>query len=99
MARALAIRELTLPGEARAAYGARLAARIASARACGYHLWAFEREGASDRVVEFVEAADAQTLATALLQDALHAESLDFQHPPEPDAGEWRRYTGIAGAS
>ena len=49
MPRALAVRYLDVPDAARGAYRARLAERAASARACGYHLWAFEREGAWHR--------------------------------------------------
>ncbi|MDF1502981.1 hypothetical protein [Roseisolibacter sp. H3M3-2] len=99
MPRALAIRYLDVPGGARDAYRARLAERTAGARACGYHLWAFEREGAADRVVEFVEAADDGALRTALLQDALLAESLDFRVDPGAPAPEWERYAGIPHAS
>jgi hypothetical protein len=99
MARALALRHLTVADGARADYRARLAERTASARACGYHLWAFEQDGAPDRVVEFVEAADATTLRTALLQDALLAESLDFVAAPESSPGEWQRFVGLPHAS
>jgi hypothetical protein len=97
--RALAIRYLDVPGERRDAYRARLAERTAGARACGYHLWAFERHDAAARVVEFVEAADEGALRTALLQDALLAESLDFRHEGGESSPEWERYVGIPHAS
>jgi hypothetical protein len=97
--RALAIRYLTVDGRARDAYRTRLAERTASARANGYHLWAFAQEEAAGRVVEFIEAGDPAALATALLQDALLAEALDFRAEPDADAGEWQRFVGLAGAS
>ncbi|MGZ8412511.1 MAG: hypothetical protein ACXW61_04955 [Gemmatirosa sp.] len=99
MPRALAIRYLTVDGRARDAYRARLAERTASARANGYHLWAFAQEDAADRMVEFIEAGSPSTLATALVQDALLGEALDFRTEPEDDAGEWQRFVGLAGAS
>ena len=99
MPRALAIRHLTVDAGARPAYRARLAERTASARAVGYHLWAFEQEDDASRVVEFIEAADPSALRTALVQDALLAESLDFRVAPDADAGEWQRFVGLAGAS
>jgi hypothetical protein len=99
VARALAVRYLDVPDAARGAYRARLAERAASARACGYHLWAFERDGAPSRVVEFVEAGDEGALRTALVQDALLAESLDFRVDPGAPAPEWERFVGIPHAS
>ena len=99
MPRALAVRYLDVPDAARGAYRARLAERTAGARACGYHLWAFEREGAPSRVVEFVEAGDEGALRTALVQDALLAESLDFRVDPGAPAPEWERFVGIPHAS
>lgn len=86
MPRALAIRYVTVDADARAAYVARLAERAASARACGYNCWAFEQEGAPGRFVEFVEARDRGALDTALAQDTLHGEVLDWRHPPVGDA-------------
>ena len=82
MPRALAIRHVMVGADVRAAYVARLAERAASARACGYNCWAFEQEGAPGRFVEFVEARDRAALATALTQDALHGEVLDWRHAP-----------------
>ena len=103
MPRALAIRYLTVPDETRADYRGRLADRTASARACGYNLWVFEEDGSPARVVEFLETADASSLRTALLQDALLGESLDFRTAPELGADgaspEWQRYVGLSGAS
>lgn len=99
MPRALAIRHLTVDARARDAYRARLAERTASARAVGYHLWAFEQQDDADRVVEFIEASDPATLGTALLQDTLLGEALDFRAAPVADAGDWQRFVGIAGAS
>ena len=103
MPRALAIRYLAIADETRAAYRARLAERTASARACGYNLWAFEQDGSPARIVEFLETADAPSLRTALVQDALLAESLDFRSEPERGADgappEWQRYLGLTGAS
>ena len=80
--RALAIRHVAVDRDGRAAYLARLAERAASARACGYNCWAFEREGAPNEFVEFIEARDRGALATALTQDALHGEALDWRHVP-----------------
>ena len=85
MPRALAIRHVTVDAEARAAYLARLAERRASARACGYNCWAFERDGDPRRFVEFIEARDRAALDTALTQDALYAETLDWRHAPAGD--------------
>ena len=85
MPRALAIRHVAVAGDARAAYLARLAERTASARACGYNCWAFEHEGTPGRFVEFIEARDRGALATALTQDALHGETLDWRHEPAGD--------------
>jgi len=82
MAHALAVRRLTVSPDERDAYLARLAERRASARACGVHFWAFEREGAAGEFLEFVETPDRASLATALDQDALLAESLDFHLAP-----------------
>jgi len=82
MPRALAVRHVTVTGDARVAYLARLAERTASARACGYNCWAFEREGAPGTFVEFVEAPDRGALDTALTQDALHGETLDWRLEP-----------------
>lgn len=95
MPRALALRYVAVAADARAAYLARLAERVASATACAHHLWAFEHEGSAGRFVEFVETRDAAALGTALAQDALVEESLDFRHPP-PDAGAWERFAGVA---
>jgi hypothetical protein len=83
MPRALAIRYLTPPPAARAAYLARLAERVASAKAAGFHLWAFEDDARPGRFVEFVETRDAAALRTALLHDELLGEALDFRHPPD----------------
>jgi hypothetical protein len=103
MPRALAIRHLIVPDQTRTDYRARLVERTASARACGYNLWAFEQDGSPERIVEFLETSDASSLRTALLQDALLAESLDFRAAPEHGADgaspEWQRYVGLAGAS
>ena len=103
MPRALAIRYLTVPDETRADYRDRLAERTASARACGYHLWAFEQDGSPARIVEFLETVDASSLHTALMQDALLGESLDFRAAPEQGAdgapAEWQRFVGLTGAS
>ena len=99
MPRALAIRHLTVDADARGPYRARLAARPASARAVGYHLWAFEQHDDAARVVEFIEAADASALQTALAQDALLSESLDFRAAPDAEAADWQRYVGIPHAS
>jgi hypothetical protein len=82
VARALAIRYVTVADGARAPYLARLAERRSSARACGYNCWAFERDGDPRRFVEFIEARDRAALDTALAQDALHAETLDWRHEP-----------------
>ena len=108
MPRALAIRYLTLAPDERAPYRARLAERVASARASGFHLWVFAEQGATDqdatnpgtaeRLVEFVEAGGAAALDAALTQDALLAEGLDFRHAPSTAEGlaRWTRYTGVA---
>ena len=100
MPRALALRYLTVDPAGRAGYLARVAERAASAKAAGFHLWAFEQDGAPGRFVEFVETRDAAALATALLHDDLLAESLDFRHAPPgaPGAppGAWERFTGVA---
>jgi hypothetical protein len=82
VAHALAIRHLAVEHAERDAYLARLAERLASAKACGVHFWAFEREDAAGEFVEFIETRDRRALATALSQDALVAESLDFRHAP-----------------
>ena len=102
MPRALALRHVTVSDTRRAAYLARLAERVASARAAGFHLWAFAREGAPERFVEFVETRAAAARDPALLHDDLLAEALDFRHAP-PDAPgapspAWERYTGVADA-
>ena len=86
MPHALAIRYLTVDDDERAAYLARLAERRSSARAVGFNLWAFEREDARGRFVEFVETRDRGALASALTQDALFAETLDWRLAPA--AGE-----------
>ncbi len=100
MPRALAIRHLTVPEGERAGYLARLAERTASARACGHHLWAFADERRADRVVEFVETRDRAALATALTQDALLAESLDFRAAPsDGETAGWEVFVGLPGAS
>jgi hypothetical protein len=82
MPHALAVRRLAVEGEERESYLARLAERRASAAACGVHFWAFEREGGSGEFLEFIETRDRASLDTALAQDALVAESLDFRHAP-----------------
>ena len=82
MPHALAVRHLTVDADERAAYLARLAERQASAKACGVHFWAFEREDAAGEFLEFVETRDRGALSTALTQDALFSESLDFRHAP-----------------
>ena len=88
MPRALALRHVTVDADGRAADLARLAGRVACARACGYNCWAFEREGTPGRFVEFVEAGDRGALDAALTQDALHGEALDWRHAPARDATE-----------
>jgi len=82
MPHALAVRHLRVDDDERGAYLARLGERLASAKACGTHVWAFERERGTGEFVEFVEARDRAALATALDQDALFAESLDFRLAP-----------------
>jgi hypothetical protein len=98
--RALAIRYLTVDADGRPGYLARLAERVASAKAVGFHLWAFEAAAGGGRFVEFVETRDAAALDTALLHDDLLAESLDFRHAPPgaPGAppGAWERFAGVA---
>ena len=96
MPRALALRYVVVPGGERAGYLARLAERVASARAAAFHLWAFEDEARPGRFVEFVETRDAAALATALLHDDLLADSLDFRHAPGAPPGPWERFTGVA---
>lgn len=100
MPRALAIRHLAVPDADRAAYLARLAERVASAKAAAFHLWAFEAEGAPGRFVEFIETRDAAALDTALLHDDLLGEALDFRHAPPGEPGApapaWARYAGVA---
>ena len=100
MPRALALRYLTVSDAERPAYLARLAERVASARAAAFHLWAFEDAGAPGRFAEFIETRDAAALDAALLHDDLLGEALDSRHAP-PDAGRapagaWARYTGVA---
>jgi hypothetical protein len=101
--RALAIRYLTLDDAERAPYRARLAVRVASARANGVHLWVFAEQGGAapgtgERLVEFVEAAGPEALEAALARDELLAEGLDFRHAPSTaeDTARWTRYTGVA---
>ena len=98
MPRALAIRYLALEADEQAPYQARLAERVASARASGFHLWVFAEASAPERLVEFVEAGSASALEAALAQDALLAEGLDFRHAPSTTEGSarWTRYAGIA---
>ena len=96
MPRALAIRYVTVGDGARPAYLARLAERVASAKAAAFNLWAFESAGAPGRFVEFVETRDAAALDTALLHDDLLAESLDFRHAPAQPDGAWERFAGVA---
>jgi hypothetical protein len=79
---ALAVRRLSVTDGERAAYLARLAERRASAAACGVNFWAFEREGGAGEFLEFIETKDRGSLATALAQDALVSETLDFRHAP-----------------
>ena len=82
----------------RAAYLARLAERRASAAACGVRFWAFEHERATGRFVEFVETADRASLDTALAQDALFTESLDFRLAPAADevVARFERYVELS---
>jgi hypothetical protein len=94
--RALALRYVDVDGTARAAYLARLAERVASARAAAFHLWAFEDAARPGRFVEFVETRDAAALDTALLHDDLLADALDFRHAPAAPPGRWERFTGVA---
>ena len=82
MPHALSVRRLTVEADERATYLARLGERQASAAACGVHFWAFEREGTFGQFLEFVETRDRASLATALLQDALFTETLDFRLAP-----------------
>ena len=96
MPRALALRYVTVAGGGRAGYLARLAERVASAKAAAFHLWAFERADAPGRFVEFVETRDAAALDTALLHDELFAESLEFRHAPVAPDETWARFTGVA---
>ena len=96
MPRALALRYVTVAPDGRAGYLARLAERVASARAAAFHLWAFEQACAAGRFVEFVEARDAAALDTALLHDDLLADALDFRLPPAAPDGRWARYSGVA---
>ncbi len=86
----LPVRRLTVDADERAAYLARLAERRASAAACGVHFWAFEREEGAGEFLEFIETADRGALSTALAQDALVAESLDFRHAPTRAEAEAR---------
>jgi hypothetical protein len=95
MPRALAVRHVAVDGDARAAYLARLAERVASARACGYNCWAFEHEGTPGRFVEFIEARDRGALDTALTQDALHGEALDWRHAPADAESEPEIYLEV----
>lgn len=100
MPRALAVRYLSVPEAARARYLARLAERTASARACGHHLWAFAHAQDAARFVEFVETRDPTALRTALTQDQLLAESLDFRTAPTDDeSAAWELFVGLPGAS
>lgn len=96
MPRALALRYVTVAGSARVGYLARLAERVASAKAAAFHLWAFEQADAPGHFVEFVETRDAAALDTALLHDDLLAEALDFRHAPATPDGVWARFTGVA---
>lgn len=107
MPRALAIRYLTVAGGERAAYRARLAERVTSAKANGFHLWAFAEESASatsgapgtaERLVEFIETGGPAALEAALAQDALFSEGLDFRHAPSTaeQGARWTRFTGVA---
>lgn len=82
MPHALAVRTLDVVDGERDAYLRRLAERVASARACGVHFWAFEHERQRGRFIEFVETAERGALTTALAQDALLAETLDFRVAP-----------------
>ena len=90
MPHALAVRHLTVSDDERAPYLARLTERLASAKACGTHFWAFEREVGAGEFLEFVETRDRASLATALDQDALFAESLDFRLAPTRAEAEAR---------
>lgn len=99
MPRALAIRYLTVDAGARPAYRARLAERAASARAEGYHLWAFEQRDAADRVVEFLEASTAAALDRALEIDDPPTDSPGWRADPGTPTTGWERYDGIPHAS
>jgi hypothetical protein len=88
---ALAMRRLTVTDGERADYLARLAERQASAAACGVHFWAFERERGAGEFLEFIETKDRASLDTALAQDALLAESLDFRLAPARAEASARR--------
>jgi hypothetical protein len=94
--RALALRYVLVDRDARAGYLARLAERVASARAAAFHLWAFEDAATPGRFVEFVETRNAAALHTALLHDDLLADTLDFRHAPGAPPGPWERFTGVA---
>jgi len=87
---ALAIRTLDVPDAERDAYLRRLAERTASAKACGTHFWTFEHESTRGRFVEFVETGDRGALQTALTQDALVCETLDFRVAPTRAENEAR---------
>ena len=96
MPRALALRYVTVADADRPGYLARLAERVASARAAAFHVWAFEDAARPGRFVEFVEAGGAAALDTALLHDDLLADTLDFRHPPAAPPAAWERFTGVA---
>ncbi|MBV9879881.1 MAG: hypothetical protein JO180_05255 [Gemmatirosa sp.] len=90
MPHALAVRHVVVDDEERVAYLARLAERRASAAACGVHFWAFEHEAGGGRFLEFIETRDRASLGTALDQDALFAETLDFRLAPTRAEAEAR---------
>jgi hypothetical protein len=79
---ALAVRNVSVSDGERASYLGRVLARRASAAACGVHFWAFEREDAPGQFIEFIETRDRASLDTALAQDTLFTESLDFRIAP-----------------
>ena len=83
MPRALALRYVTVADDARRAYLAHLADRVASARAAAFHLWAFEAAGTPGRFVEFVETGNPTALAAALRHDDSPGEA-------------WERFDGVA---
>lgn len=98
---ALAVRHLAVDDEERDAYLARLGERVASAAACGTRFWAFEHDTKRGHFVEFIETSSGRALDTALAQDALFAETLDFRiAPPAAESGAaFARYTELVAPS